>query len=647
MTRVRYILSTLVILVAGAAHAATLHVPADYATIKDAAEAARDGDTVLVADGVYGGPGWRHLGTNGRDVIIRSANGPANCIIDNGGEAHAFHFRNGEGPGAVVRGFTIRNSHYPAGGGILCDGTSPTVMDNIVINTTADDGGGIGCINGSAARLINNIVIGCSASSTGGGIAVIDSPEVRISNATITGCHAGMGGGLACTSSAISVTGSILWGNTAYSDNEIHITGTGAPAIWYSDIQGGWSGQGNIDTDPLFTAGPLGDHYLSQASAGQPADSPCLDAGNRGADLAGGATRSDSIQDRHPVDMGFHYPLNSSEFRIVTGPGPAETNPPTVRLSTPAHHGTWDREFNAYGAHQFGVNITVGQLDSDPASEIITGAGPGSIYGPHVRGFDGSGTPLSGLNFLAYGTPRWGVNVAAGDIDGDGFDELITGAGPGAVFGPHVRAFNYDGSGTVSTVPGASWFSYGTLKFGVNVATGDIDGDGFDEVVTGAGPGAVFGPHVRGWNLDGGAVAPIPGLSYFAYGTLKFGVNVACGDMDGDGVDEIITTPGPSAVFGAHVRGWNHDGSGGAPMPGLSFFAWPTTEVRYGARSWARSDLDGDGRTELLVGAGPDPAAGNLVKAFSYDGTVVEEWFGLETSDGNWTHGTSVAAGRF
>ena len=60
-------------------------------------------------------------------------------------------------------------------------------------------------------------------------------------------------------------------------------------------------------------------------------------------------------------------------------------------------------------------------------------------------------------------------------------------------------------------------------KTGVNVAAGDIDGDGFAEIVTGAGPGAVFGPHVRGWNVDGGAAASIPGLSFFAYGTIKYG----------------------------------------------------------------------------------------------------------------------------
>src|SRR3990170_1971886 len=75
-----------------------------------------------------------------------------------------------------------------------------------------------------------------------------------------------------------------------------------------------------------------------------------------------------------------------------------------------------------------------------------------------------------------------------------------------------------------------------------------------------AGPGAVFGPHVRGWNVDGGAAAAIPAVSFMAYGTNRWGVVVACGDLDGDGIDEILTAPGPSAQFGADVLGWNFDG---------------------------------------------------------------------------------------
>ena len=180
------------------------------------------------------------------------------------------------------------------------------------------------------------------------------------------------------------------------------------------------------------------------------------------------------------------------------------------------------------------VATMVGEGGSTSASTIIVGPGAGPANPPLVQTFDATTSDMVS-EWSAYGATGYGVNVAVGDL-GSG-PAVVTGAGPGAIYGPHVRAF--DGNGAAQ--PGVSFLAYGTSKFGVNVACGDIDGDGDDEIITGAGPGAVFGPHVRGWNVDGGSASAMGGISYFAYGTLKFGVNVACGDIDGDGYDEIIT----------------------------------------------------------------------------------------------------------
>jgi len=337
--------------------------------------------------------------------------------------------------------------------------------------------------------------------------------------------------------------------------------------------------------------------------------------------------------------------LTGSTMLLAAGPGPGPANPPLVRLFP--LHGNADPvlEFPAYGASGYGVNVCCGDVTGDGRPELLTGAGPGAIYGPHVRGFDAAGVPVPGLSFLAYGTHRFGVNVAAGDIDADGHDELITGAGPGAVFGPHVRAWNHDGSGAVSAIPAVSFFSYGTPKWGVNVACGDIDGDGFEEIVTGAGPGSVYGPHVRGWNHDGAGVAPIAGVSFMAYGTPQYGVIVSCGDVDGDGIDEIVTGPGPGPLFTAHVRGWNCDGGAASPVPGCSFFAWPVDTMRYGARVFADADLNRDGRDEMVVGAGPDPAATSPVRVFRYSGSGVNQWLALDAFP-DLSHGATVAAGN-
>ena len=333
--------------------------------------------------------------------------------------------------------------------------------------------------------------------------------------------------------------------------------------------------------------------------------------------------------------------------KILVAPGPGPDNAPLVRVFPPVNRSGQEDEFQAYGASSFGVNVSVADLDGDGADEILTGAGPGPIYGPHVRAFAADGTPVPGISFLAYGTPRWGVNACAGDIDGDGYEEIVTGAGPGAVFGPHVRAFDVDGGASVSPVPGVSYFAYGTLRWGVNVAAGDIDGDGMDEIVTGAGPGAVFGPHVRGWNVDGGAAAAMGTVSYMAYGTNLYGVNVACGDVDGDGIDEIVTGPGPGAVFGAHLRGWNVDGGSPVPLPGFSFFAWPSEERRGGAKIFSGRDITGDGRDEFIASLGPMEENRGHVRVFRYTGSGVQELYELLAFSGPFRFGANAAAGCF
>jgi len=331
---------------------------------------------------------------------------------------------------------------------------------------------------------------------------------------------------------------------------------------------------------------------------------------------------------------------------LLAAPGPGPGNPAAVRIYHPAATGEPLTDFAVFGVDDYGANVAAGDLDGDGDAEVLTGPGPGELFGPQVRAFEQCGAQMEAgrVNFMAYGTPRFGVNVSAGDLDGDGVDEMITGAGPGAVFGPHVRGFGYAHGSGVEPLPGVSFFAYGTPRFGVNVTAGDLDGDGVDEMITGAGPGAVFGPHVRAFSWDGASVTPLPGVSFFAYGTLKWGVNVAAGDIDGDGIDEILTGAGPGGVFGAHVRAFDHDGGTGvSPVPGASFFAFQTP--RYGVRVSA-GDLDGDGTDEILAVPGPGPAFGCLVRAFRLEGGTVQpvssvDFFAFDPS--TVLHGGSLA----
>jgi hypothetical protein len=162
------------------------------------------------------------------------------------------------------------------------------------------------------------------------------------------------------------------------------------------------------------------------------------------------------------------------------------------------------------------VRVATADLNGDSIPDIITAPGPGG--GPDVRVFDGRTFALV-RSFLAY-TPafRGGVSVAAGDVNGDGKADVVTGAGPGG--GPHVEVF----SGRDGTVL-QSFYAYApAFAGGVWVsAVADVTGDGLADVVTAAGPGG--GPHVK---VFSGAGAPV--RSAFAYDPAFLGGVFVGGD---------------------------------------------------------------------------------------------------------------------
>ncbi|MBI4098616.1 MAG: L,D-transpeptidase [Candidatus Magasanikbacteria bacterium] len=136
-----------------------------------------------------------------------------------------------------------------------------------------------------------------------------------------------------------------------------------------------------------------------------------------------------------------------------------------------------------------------------------------------------------------------GATVALGDVVGDEQPEIIIGNGYGNE--PQVRYFGMDGKEL-------SHFSAyeSDMQLGITVAACDIDGDGVAEVITGKQPGG--DPEVRVYTKEG---RPLPDGSFMAYdAAFEGGVFVACGDTDGDGVDEVVTAPGPTG--GPHIRVW-------------------------------------------------------------------------------------------
>ena len=303
----------------------------------------------------------------------------------------------------------------------------------------------------------------------------------------------------------------------------------------------------------------------------------------------------------------------------LVGPGAGPTNPDRVRVysrfGTPSFV-----DFHPYGSGNWGVNVASGGLDPDPCGEILTGPGPGDVFGPNVKGHRRDGSSLAKINFYAYSTLRFGVNVAAGDVERDGFDEILSGAGPGAIFGPHLRGWQYDGN-MLASIGNLSFFAYSTLKYGVNVARAELDLDGADDIITGPGPGVVFAPMLRGWQYDGGPVAAHSRISFWAFPVLQYGANVAGGDVDVDGYDEMGAAPGPGPdpSFPARYRGFDYDDASVAALPGFDVVALPSN---YGGRL-GLGDILLDGPAELIAGAGPDPAADSSVLTYRYSGAAL------------------------
>ena len=289
--------------------------------------------------------------------------------------------------------------------------------------------------------------------------------------------------------------------------------------------------------------------------------------------------------------ISLFLPGIASAQKLVTAGGTG--TPPQSAYSTraAATRRSWliRRRFPA------ACRVALGDVTGDGVLDIITGAGPGG--GPHVRVWNGTDLTEVG-GFFAY-DPAFpgGVFVAAGDVNGDGRADIITGAGAGG--GPHVRI--WDGA-TFAEIGG--FFAYDpAFPGGVHVAAGDVDGDGRADIVTGAGPGG--GPHVRVWS--GADFHEIGG--FFAYDpAFPYGVNVAAGDIDGDGRADIVTGAGPGLGGGPHVRVWS--GATFAELGG--FFAYDPGLSR---RRHGRHGRSGSRRQERAHHrAGERPTADSVVE---------------------------------
>ncbi|HZH99142.1 MAG TPA: VCBS repeat-containing protein, partial [Fimbriimonadaceae bacterium] len=257
-----------------------------------------------------------------------------------------------------------------------------------------------------------------------------------------------------------------------------------------------------------------------------------------------------------------------------------------------------------------GVYVGAGDVDGDGELDVITGTGPGNVS--LVKVISGvTGRSIAAFHAFEQ-SYTGGVAVASGDLDGDGRSEVIVAmpAQPGL-----VKVFRgTDLSEMHSFLPFGQ-----TSSNGATISAGDLNGDGRDDLIVGAGPGG--GPRVRIFNGQDLAVM----RDFFAFNPdFRGGVNVAAGDIDGDGKSETIVG---TAGTVAQVKVFS--GATGAVMRSFLPFGNFAGGVRVAA-----GDLDGDGRADVIVGSGPGAATCKVYKGTTFDQTAAFFPYGSGATSG-------------
>ncbi len=271
---------------------------------------------------------------------------------------------------------------------------------------------------------------------------------------------------------------------------------------------------------------------------------------------------------------------------FATATRPVPVRPEHARTSTVT---IWDDRFASKRTFETfektylaGAFLAAGDVDGDGIEELIVGSGQGRA--PEVRVYAADGTEKS--HFAPY--PAWftgGVRVAAGDLDRDGKAEIVTAPGPGIA--PEVGV--YDANGKRKLAPAGAYAYQKDFIGGVRVAVGDFDRDGTVDIATAPGPGG--GPHIR--FFDGG-MKEESRLDFFAYdASMQDGVTLAT-----------VRTPwGPQLVTGVEswseplVRRYSFDANGA--RLDKEFYAFATSShagIVVGAY-----DLDHDGIDEIVT----------------------------------------------
>ncbi|MBU0580480.1 MAG: hypothetical protein KKA19_04820, partial [Candidatus Margulisbacteria bacterium] len=299
----------------------------------------------------YGEGGFLSVTGNSSEVSINL------CTFTNNYAIYGGAISNAGGYFYSNKNIFFQNRSKYSGGGIYASDSFLQIINTNFIGNYGYDGGGV-YTNNSTLNAENVIAVDNYASEHGGAIYNYKS-TASINNGTICGNSAKYyGGGIFNKSCTLNASNIIIWFNEGNPTFAAQITNSSVSTIniAYSNIQGGYtggySGAGNIDTDPLFVNGPTSDVHLRY-------DSPCIDSGTVNSsvttdieDFSRPAYTAYDIgaYEYHGMIVNEHYPTKNNKFvpihvdhlsfRIKDHQHLVDTNKITVNISGVEYYGS-------------------------------------------------------------------------------------------------------------------------------------------------------------------------------------------------------------------------------------------------------------------------------------------------------------------
>ena len=569
--------------------AAVVYVPLDQPTIQAGIDAALDGDAVMVAPGTY----VENLLFASRVILVRGESGADVTVIDGNATDSVVRFYGVSGSNMKLDGFTLTNGSADSGGGVLCWGASPTIMNCTITGNDATSGGGIR-IGQAADPIIENCTITMNTGVNGAGLYCKDASGT-ITGSTLSGnSSTGTGGGVYCTNSSMTVTDSTFadnsgtYGGGFYSTNSTAITLEGCTFednTATTDDGGGVFGGGAewIIRDCNFVGNTAVADGGGMSTNSTPTIENCTFSGNTAA--YGGGLRITIFSEMKHCTITGNVASAAGGGVYCAVSSPAITN--SILWGNSAPDGA---QVSIYGTVEYPSTLIIRYSDVEGGQAAVSvGADATLTWAPNnieadplftVDGYwDDNGTPeepsddfwVDGDYHLLEDSPCIDVGVDAGvttDMDGDtrpdgagydmGADEYLSPFVPM----PHQVAFIrhrtndnqylnvHDAPQTVDgeinpLMASDTWIgNVGTDNEITQMAGGDIDGDGVDELI--------FIRHRVNDNqylniydvpeaVDGEITPLVASDTWIGnVGTDNEITHLAAGDADGDGTDELI-----------------------------------------------------------------------------------------------------------